>query len=96
MSFDPAFSDIVEVGQTTILTLISSAGVQAAFGANVIASRIKFAVVGVSGVPLIIYEFATGSQFPDNPLGRGSLAAPKPIFAIPTDPSNLTLARAVS
>ena len=44
----------MEVGQTTILTLTSSAGVHAAFGASVIASIIRLAVVGVSGVPFIV------------------------------------------
>ena len=96
LSLDPTFKAIVDVGQTTILTLTSSAGVQAALGASVIASRIKFAVVGVSGVPFIVNVFATGSQFPNNPLGKGSLAAAKPIFAIPTDPSKTTLVSAVS
>ena len=40
--------------------------------------------------------FAIGSQFADKPLGKGSLAAARPIFAIPTEPSNTTFVNAVS
>ena len=47
LSSDPASSVIVELGNTTILTLISAAGTQA----SVTAWRTKSSVVGVSGVP---------------------------------------------
>ena len=54
LSLPPAFSVIVDEGQTSIKSRISSAGLHGATpGPNVTASRIIFAVVGVSGVPLI-------------------------------------------
>ena len=47
LSLDPPSRVIVELGKTTILTLISAAGVQA----SVIACKTISAVVAVSGVP---------------------------------------------